>query len=105
MMRITAHKFAAGHRYPSYVRYDSSEQESMLARVSERGFDAYVEGLVDLSRATGGYMAIRYRNFEHYAPGQLASENAAREGVLRPPLVALRMQQIVQQPRRPLALD
>jgi hypothetical protein len=104
-MRITAHKFAAGHRYLSYVRHDSSEQESMLARVSEPGFDAYVEGLVDLSRATGGYMALRYRDFERYAPGQLASENAARKGVLRPPLVALRTQQIVPQPRAALALD
>ena len=84
--KITVHKFAAGHRYLSYLRPMSDEQERMLRSMEEPGFEESVKGIVDLARRTGGYMVVRHIDYDQYEPGQLARENAARKGNLRPQL-------------------
>lgn len=103
--RITVHKFAAGHRYLSYLRHTSHEQEDILQRMREPGFDKYIESLVDRSREVGSYMIVRYYDFEQYEPGQLARENAARKGTLRPTLTPLRVKEVVPQEAPALAWD
>jgi glycosyltransferase involved in cell wall biosynthesis len=103
--KITVHKFAAGHRYLSGLRHTSHEQEDMLRRMREPDFDKYIENLVDRSREVGSYMVVRYFDFEQYEPGQLARENAARKGALRPPLRPLKFREVVPQESFALAWD
>ena len=103
--KITVHKFAAGHRYLSYLRHTSHEQEDMLRRMREPNFDTYVECLVDRSHQIGCYMVMTYPDFEQYELGQLARENAVRKGALRPPLKTLKLRQVMPQEDFVLAWD
>lgn len=50
-------------------------------------------------------MDIRYPDFEQYEAGQLARENAARKGAVRPPLMGLEFRQVVPQESSALAWD
>ncbi len=79
--RITVHKFAAGHRYLSYLEQESWEQEAMLARSREPGFDRQVAETVEMARRSHGYMAVGHPVGGLYEIGQLARENAARKGL------------------------
>jgi glycosyltransferase involved in cell wall biosynthesis len=103
--KITVHKFAAGHRYLSYVHQTSHEQEHMLQRMQEPNFEKYTESLVDRSRQIGGYMVTRFPDFEQYELGQLFRENAVRKGALRPALKVLKVRQVVPQEASALAWD
>jgi GT2 family glycosyltransferase len=103
--KITVHKFAAAHRYLSYLNQTSHEQEHMLRQMQEPNFEKYVESLADRSRQIGGHMVMRYPDFEQFEPGQLFRETAARRGTLRPALKALKRRQVVPQEPYALSLD
>ncbi len=103
--KITVHKFAAGHRYLSYLHQTSDEQESILQRMEASGFNEYVNDLVNLSRRTGSYMAVRHLDYEQYEPGQLFKANAVRKGNLRPKLRPLTCREIVPREVSACALD
>jgi len=79
--RVTVHKFAAGHRYLSYLVQTSWEQERMLSAISGAGEDACVEQAVALARRSHGYMAMLFSDFARFEPGQLARNNAVRKGL------------------------
>lgn len=78
---VTLHKFAAGHRYLSYLVQSSDEQTAMLADFSDPGHVARVEAIVAAARASGSYMRGSDRDFSRFAPGELAQANAARKGL------------------------
>ncbi len=78
---VGVHKFAAGHRYLSYVRQESDEQESMLADLALPGHAGRVAALVAEARALGSFMVKSDRTFDAFAPGELARRNAARKGL------------------------
>jgi hypothetical protein len=80
---VTVHKFAAGHRYLSYLRQESEEQEAMLADLGSAGHAERVAALVDDARRLGCFMVKRSRDFSGFEPGELARQNAERKG-LRP---------------------
>ena len=103
--KITVHKFAAGHRYLSYLHQTSDEQDGILRRMEEPGFREYVKDLVDLSCSTGSYMVVRHLDYEQYEPGQLAKENAARKGTLRPKLRPITCREVVPQEASACAWD
>jgi glycosyltransferase involved in cell wall biosynthesis len=103
--KITVQKFTASHRYLSHLHQTSHEQEHMLQRMQEPNFEKYTESLVDRSRQIGGYMVIRYPDYEQYEPGQIFRENAVKKGALRPPLRALKVRQVVPQEPYDLVWD
>lgn len=78
---ITLHKFAAGHRYLSYVTQSSDEQAAMLADLADPGHAARVGAIVAAARECGSYMRGSDRDFSHVVPGALAQANAARKGL------------------------
>lgn len=80
--RVTVHKFAAGHRYLSYLVQESWEQERMLTALAGDGGEALVEEAVLLAKRSNGYMASIYPDFGPLDPGGMALENAVRKGLL-----------------------
>ena len=80
---VTVHKFAAAHRYLSYLEPDADEQEAMLAALATPGHAARTAALVAAAKAGGTFMSLRHPDYGAFAPGQLARENAQRRGVSR----------------------
>ena len=78
---VTLHKFAAGHRYLSYVWQESHEQDAMLADMEAPGHAGRVAALIEDVRLRGGFMFKTDRDFSHFAPGELARQNAERKGL------------------------
>jgi Glycosyl transferase family 2 len=103
--RVTVHKFAAGHRYLSYLQIDSSEQAQLLHMMTQPGFSAFVSDVVHRSRQTQRFMIATHADYARYAPGQLASSNRKSKGILRPPLQALTTGVRMTQADEPAALD
>ncbi|MCB1477655.1 MAG: glycosyltransferase family 2 protein [Rhodobiaceae bacterium] len=83
--RITVHKFAAAHRYLSYLLPDVSEQEAMLEKLGAADYTAYAETLIAAARRDGTYMQETRTDFSGCAPGEIAREYAARKGNHLPP--------------------
>ncbi len=102
---VTVHKFAAGHRYLSYVEQRSDEQEEMLAAMHAPGHATRVEAILDDARRRGTFMTAGSRDFERYAPGELARRNAARKGLNRRPTLELGGPVTVRHQREPSAFD
>jgi hypothetical protein len=102
--RITAHKFAAGHRYLSYLRVSSDEQREML-RVLDRegGFD--IDGIVAASKQGGHYMAMTHLDYSLEAPGAAFERNRQNKGISRPALQPLRERTVMAMSDEPRALD
>jgi len=103
--RVTVHKFAAGHRYLSYLVQTSWEQERILSAISSAGEDACVEQAVALARRCHGYMAMLFFDFGRFEPGQLARNNAVRKGlrISCAPLPARR--EVLVETDEPMAMD
>jgi hypothetical protein len=78
---VTVHKFAAGHRYLSYLRQDSHEQVAMLDSFRLPDHGGRIQALVDDARRLGSFMTAGDRNFDRYEPGELARANASRKGL------------------------
>lgn len=83
--KITVHKFAAGHRYLSYLEHSSDEQEEMLQDLKHSEHAARIHAIVERSREYGTFMTIRHIDCESFAPGQLARQNAMRKGNIQKP--------------------
>lgn len=102
---ITLHKFAAGHRYLSYVAQSSDEQEAMLADLTDPGHAARVEAIVAAAQASGSYMRGSDRDFSRFAPGELAQANAARKGLRGAAAVPLGRGAVIRHQTEPGTLD
>jgi glycosyltransferase involved in cell wall biosynthesis len=86
---VTLHKFAAGHRYLSYVRQESHEQAAMLAELGTADHDRHVAAKIEEARRLGCFMVKRNRDFSQYKLGELAQINAERKGLHARPLQPL----------------
>lgn len=81
--KISVHKFAAGHRYLSYLTHDSDEQSEMLAAMKQADHDRNIVDIVEGSKCHNAYMTLGYLNFENFAKGALARQNALRKGIVQ----------------------
>lgn len=102
--KITVHKFAAGHRYLSYLRPRSDEQRAML-RSLDRLDEGHLEGLVETSRRRGLSAAVRYPDFREYGDGRLFEDNRKNKGLSRPALRPLMGRAVIGQVGEPRGLD
>lgn len=81
--RITVHKFAAGHRYLSYVRPESHEQQAMLAQLGTRRHASRVDLLLAEAMVGGTYMSLpaAYDSRDRGEPGDAWRANLSRKGL------------------------
>ncbi len=101
---ITAHKFAAGHRYLSYLRPSSDEQDAFLrALTTAPGID--IDGIIRRAKENGGYMILRYPDFSAFQEGYLTGQSKKRKGLDRPALQPLLGRAVIEQTDEPRGLD
>jgi glycosyltransferase involved in cell wall biosynthesis len=85
---ITVHKFAAGHRYLSYLFSSGEEQQRMLECLSAGGGEERVLAEIDRDIADGAdHPPILYPDFEHVEAGKLFHRNRRIKGLERSALV------------------
>jgi Glycosyl transferase family 2 len=102
--KITVHKFAAGHRYLSYLRPRSDEQRAML-RSLDRLDEGHLERLIETSRRDGLSVPVRYPDFRSYEDGRLFEDNRKNRGLSRPALRPLMGRTVIAQVDEPRGLD
>lgn len=103
---VTVHKFAAGHRYLSYLDQSSAEQCAMLSRISSGAVDRrYCAELVDQAKASGTFMKSAFPDYSAIQPGKLFKDNRSNKGIDRPKPVPLMRKVYVPQTTEPRALD
>ena len=102
--RVTAHKFAAGNRYLSYLRQSDAEQRAMLRTFDSEG-EGRTEPLVKQARRAGRYLALRNILFSGIKKGQVFKTSRSVRGLDRPLLGPLSHRTVVQQSAEPRALD
>lgn len=102
---VTLHKFAAGQRYLSYVRQESEEQAQMLAALGTPEHRERVARIVDEARRLGTFMVGADRDFDRFAPGELAQRNATRKGLRPATARPLGQGATLRHPREEAALD
>ena len=107
--RVTVHKFAAGHRYLSYLRPEGHEQAAMLRRFDAAApggnYDATVNEWVAQSKASGLFMTMRLGTIDENQPGYAFERTRLAKGLTRPPLSPLRGHVVMPQTDEPRALD
>ncbi len=103
--RITVHKFAAAHRYLSYLCPSAEEQEAMLADMAAPGYAARVAGWVEEARRTGGYMSLEYDDYGSFPPGELWRRNMARKGLAEAAVRPLGRGAVIRQEKLLCAFD
>lgn len=103
--QVTVHKFAAGHRYLSYVEPESDEQAAMLARLALPGHAAEVAAILAAARAGGTFMTGWDRNFARFEPGALARNSRQVKGLTAAPPVALGRGLTLQHPEENALFD
>lgn len=79
--RLSLHKFAAGHRYLSYLRPSSEEQAAILEQVRQPDRAPALDRLIAESQAAGRFMTMRIADFGALPPGEVARQNAVRKGI------------------------
>ncbi|HET6621899.1 MAG TPA: glycosyltransferase family A protein [Dongiaceae bacterium] len=87
--QITVHKFAAGHRYLSYMRQESQEQELLLRMMSQPGFADFVAAVRRRVEGSTGCEQSQIPDFSSAEPGEAARNAWKAKGILRPPLQPL----------------
>lgn len=103
--RITVHKFAAGHRYLSYLCQSADEQLAVL-RSFDQNQDERFHRIIDTSKRQGHFMTMRYPDdFSIYEKGRLFQRNRQSKGISRPPLQPLLERVVIEQSNDPRALD
>ena len=102
--RVTAHKFAAGHRYLSYLRPEGHEQAAMLRRF-DADYDRAVDGWLARSKASGLFMTMRQGTVDESRRGEVFERARLVKGLTRPPLTPLRGRVVMPQTDEPRALD
>jgi glycosyltransferase involved in cell wall biosynthesis len=104
--RVTAQKFAAGHRYLSYLDQSSSEQREMLAAIRSGSIDQKTcEQYVERAKAAGTFMQDRDHDFAKFPAGHLYRMNRSNKGIERASSVALTGEIHVPVSSEPRALD
>ena len=102
--RVTAHKFAAGHRYLSYLRPSSDEQDATLqALMGNPVLD--LDEIVSSSKRSGQFMSDRYPDFTTVPAGWAFEQNRRNKGLNRPPLQPLGAGRVLAQTDEARALD
>jgi glycosyltransferase involved in cell wall biosynthesis len=102
--RITVHKFAAGHRYLSYLRVESDEQRRMLSALARPGL-VDIDTIVEESKRNQQFMTMQYVDFSNYREGELFQANRSNKGIVRPGLLPLEAPVAIYQSGEPRALD
>lgn len=103
--QITVHKFAAGHRYLSYLRPNADEQRTLLASFDENQ-DEHVEHIIAIAKRKGHFMAMQYPDdYALYEKGQLFRVNRRSKGISLPPLQPLKERAVIAQSDDPRGLD
>lgn len=103
--KITVHKFAAGHRYLSYLRPASSEQTVMLSALRSYGQTSNWNHLVEASRRQGRYMVMKHPDFEAFGKGYFFEQNRSNKGLRKPPLRQIVGKEVLTQTEEPRGLD
>jgi len=101
---VTVHKFAAGHRYMSYLRVSSDEQSELLHSLTFSP-DIDIEGIVRKSKANGQYMIFKYGDYSSHPEGYLFEQNLKRKGISRPALRPLLERVLIVQTDEPRGSD
>ncbi len=101
---VTVHKFAAGHRYLSYLRQTADEQCAKL-RVLDQGGTGHVEHLIEVSKRTSRFMPMCYPDYSLYEKGRLFDGVRMTKGLNRPPLRPLSERAVIEQTDEPRGLD
>jgi hypothetical protein len=101
--RITVHKFAAGHRYLSYLRPDSIEQRGML-NVLRQSPAIPFDAIIAASKRAGLFMTAGNPDCPGQ-PGVIFEQNRQNKGLSRPTLQPLRKPVVMEQTAELRALD
>jgi len=102
---VTTHKFAAGHRYLSYLRVNSDEQQDMLEALIN-GTAPKPAQIVETAKCAGTFMLPDPTDYETtYKPGLVFEINRQNKGLSRPPLSPLRQRTVIKQTNEGRALD
>jgi glycosyltransferase involved in cell wall biosynthesis len=102
--QVTTHKFAAGHRYLSYLRPESFEQWAALRDASLDDPDR-LRPILESSRRQGRFMRMTYPDFSQFEPGRFYADNRANKGLARPALTRLTGRALIAQSGEPRGLD
>jgi hypothetical protein len=86
--KITAHKFAAGQRYLSYLLPSAAEQSSTLERL-QLPHAAWLSDCVAAAKASKGYMTLHHAQFERPELGQFWRITRKIRGLTNPDLMPL----------------
>jgi glycosyltransferase involved in cell wall biosynthesis len=101
--KVTAHKFAAGHRYLSYLRRSGDEQRAFL-RALEAG-DVDVERIVAAAKRAGHFMTTHLMDYSGYVAGSAFERNRQNKGISLPALQPLHGCVVIKQSDEARGLD
>ncbi len=101
---ITVHKFAAGHRYLSYLSPDADEQWAALDESRIERHDS-LSDIIEKYRRQRTRMIMWLHDFSQFEKGQLFDDNRRNKGILRPDLKALAGRIVTEQTGEPRGLD
>lgn len=104
--RVTAHKFAAGHRYLSYVDPSSAEQSEMLAAIRSGTMDCQAcANLVEQAKSAGTFMTMVHADYSPFPAGHFYHHIRSVRGTERAATVALTEEVHCPQTMEPRGLD
>jgi glycosyltransferase involved in cell wall biosynthesis len=102
---IAVHKFAAGHRYLSYLRVSSDEQQEILEALTS-GTAPDPAQILATAKRDGTFMMPTPTNLEEaYKPGFLFELNRQNKGISRPQLSPLLKRTVIRQTDEGRAMD
>ena len=81
--KLTVHKFAAGHRYLSYLCPDAEEQKAAL-RDPRLENEEYLRGLIEARRKSRRPMGMALQDFSAFGKGSIFERNRGIKGLSRP---------------------
>ena len=88
--QLTVHKFAAGHRYLSYLFPSSIEQKTMLEKIEKRAISSKTcEDIVERAISKKSFMTMVYQDYSELAPGLSYYRSKKRKGLELPQLKKL----------------
>ena len=88
--RLTAHKFAAGHRYLSYLLPSSSEQKAMLEKIENGEISSKTcDDIIGRAISKKTFMSIIYEDYSQLSPGLSYYRSRQRKGLETPQLQKL----------------
>lgn len=102
--RVTVHKFAASHRYLSYLRQSSAEQTAMLVAL-EQDEPAWIDHIIAVSKQHFGSLGILHPDVSARENGWAFHHNRKNKGLNRPALEPLERPVVIEQTDEPRGLD